>query len=244
MKIIAGKYPEIDEWQDWVKFKYPHGSKCSLVFLRRLGAFAKDIGVRMTNVLGYRPIEETQRLYEEDLKANGGKPSGKVAKPGLSWHEFGLAVDLDGTFWRSLLTSTCLDRSRLNQPLLNQYGLILPLNKVDSPSVQEWWHIQPIETAYGIAASERKNFLDKDDVIYGGGRMDLKEFQTAMKHIGYYTGKIDGIVGPLTRAAAEACLPLALEILDLPNPQLLKQGYDSMKTDLLKIKDIAAKYNK
>lgn len=236
MKIIAGKYPELDNWQDWVKFKYPHGSRLSLVFLRRLGAFAKDIGEKMANVLGYRPMEETQRLWDADVKANGGQPSGKVARPGYSWHEHGLAVDLHGAFWQSLMNSMCINRSRLNQPLLNKYGLILPLNKVDSPNVLEWWHIQPIETAHGIMPSERANFLDPDDEIYGDGDMDLREFQTAMKHVGAYKGKVDNINGPLTRAAAESCLPIVLEVLDLNDPRDMSDKLKDYEKRLNKIK--------
>jgi hypothetical protein len=42
---------------------------------------------------------------------------------------------------------------------------MLPLNKVDSPSVVEWWHLQPVESA-GVSSDRRKFFLDKDDLIY------------------------------------------------------------------------------
>lgn len=43
---------------------------------------------------GYRSPEYQKTLYEADLRANDGKPSGKVAKPGHSPHETGAAMDL------------------------------------------------------------------------------------------------------------------------------------------------------
>ena len=189
MKIISGKYTEEPNWQKWVKFKYAHGNRLSVVFLRRLAALARDLNHEMSNVLGYRPIEETQRLYAADVMKYG-KPSGKVATPGYSWHENGLAVDLDGSFWENVSILNWIPKSRLNQSL-NTYGLMVPLNKADSPSVVEWWHIQPVETN-GIPGNKRKDFLDPDDEIYGGVNMGwdekanqfVKKFQKA-------TGLID-----------------------------------------------------
>jgi hypothetical protein len=95
---------------------------------------------------------------------------------------------------------------------------MLPLNSVDSPSVQEWWHLQPIETN-GIPGVRRMSFLDKDDLIYGDDEMDLMKFQTAAKAIGVYTSTIDGKTGPNTRAAAQEFLPIIQQILGLPDPQ-------------------------
>ena len=184
MKIIPRKYTEETNWQKWVKFKYSHGNRLSLVFIRRLAALARDLNHEMANVLGYRPIEETQRLYAADVMKYG-KPSGKVATPGYSWHEHGLAVDLAGSFWQNVSTINWVPKSRLNQSL-NAYGLMVPLNRIDSPNVVEWWHIQPIETN-GIPGYKRKDFLDLDDEVYGGSEMGwddkavefVKKFQKA-----------------------------------------------------------------
>ena len=182
MKIIPGKYIEEPNWQKWVKFKYPHGNKLSLVFLRRLAALARDLNHEMTNVLGYRPIEETKRLYAADVMKYG-RPSGKVALPGTSWHENHLAVDLDGSFWQNVSTLNWVPKSRLKQSL-NVYGLMVPLNKIDG-AVIEWWHLQPVETN-GIPGYKRKDFLGPDDEIYGGNDMwdekaveFVKKFQKA-----------------------------------------------------------------
>lgn len=236
MKIIPNKYIEESNWQKWVKFIYSHGNKLSVVFLRRLAALARDLGHVMNGTYGYRPQEETQRLYDADLKANKGKPSGRVAIPGTSWHEHHLAVDLSGTydnFWRSLSNKQWVNKSRLNNPLLNKYGLILPLNKVDSPSMVEWWHLQPIETAYGITKAQRATFLNKDDFIYGrDDDMDVRQFQTAMKHIGKYNSTIDNKAGPATKKAAEECLLVVLQILGITDPKKLTAELSDLKTRL------------
>jgi len=236
MKIIPGKYKEERNWQPWLKFKYPHGSKLSLVFLWRLAALARDFRQIMDGLLGYRDVSETKRLYEADKAAHGGIPSGKVAEPGTSWHECNLAVDMDGDFWETTSKSLWLYKDRLHQQL-NLYGLMLPLNSVDSPSVQEWWHLQPIETN-GIPGARRMSFLDKDDLIYGDDEMDLTKFQTAAKAIGVYTSIIDGKTGPNTRAAAQKFLPIVQQILGLPDVQKLYAEILDLKT---RINDIRVK---
>jgi hypothetical protein len=185
----------------------------------------------MDGLLGYRDVSETKRLYEADKALHGGTPSGKVSKPGTSWHEYNLAVDLDGSFWESTSESLWLHKDRLHQSL-NLYGLMLPLNTVDSPSVLEWWHLQPIETN-GIPGARRMSFLDKDDLIYGDDRMiDLTEFQTAAKAIGVYSSAIDGKSGPITKAAAKEFLPIIQQILGLPDVQKLYAEILDLKTRL------------
>lgn len=233
MRIIPGKYKEESNWQKWVKFIYPHGNLLSVVFLRRLAALACDLGHIMNDTYGYRPIEETQRLYAADVMKYG-KPSGKVALPGTSWHEHHLAIDLSGTydnFWRNLSNREWMNKTRLKQPL-NAYGLILPLNNLDYPKAPEWWHLQPIETA-GVAKAQRATFLDKDDLVYGrDDEMDVRQFQTAMKHIGKYNSTIDNKAGPATRKAAEECLLTVLQILGIVDPRKLTAEVSNLKTRL------------
>ncbi len=206
MKIKRGAYPEEKNWQEWIRFKYKDGARISLVFLWRLAALARDYNHTMTNLFGYRSSSSQQALYEADLKANGGKPTGKVAAPGLSWHEYGLAVDLDGAHWKAVSEAQWMPYTRLKQNL-TKYGLILPLNRVDSPSVQEWWHLQPIETN-GVAASLRKTFLDPDDILYEEEKnMTVKEFQAV------HGLSADGVVGEKTAAKALEELQVVKEIL-------------------------------
>jgi hypothetical protein len=165
LKIIPNKYLEEKNIEKWLSFTSEMSSHCSLVFLRRLAALARDIGHTMTGICGRRDSITQQRLWDTDLKNHKGVPSGRVARPYTSWHEFGCAVDLDGTFWKEYSMKNWMIYSRKVEKQLAKYGLMLPMNKVDSPSVLEWWHIQPIETS-GIGSAKRKLFMDKDDLIY------------------------------------------------------------------------------
>lgn len=220
MKIIAGRYPEEPNWQKYLSFRLTAGSKLSLVFLKRLAALARDFGQPMTSLVGNRSSEQQKVLYENDLAKNGGKPSGMVAAPGISWHENYCAVDLNGSFWQKQSELLWVPKTRLRQSL-NEYGLMVPLNRVDSPSVVEWWHLQPIETN-GIAGSNRKSFLDADDEIYGvkevQKQVTIKEFQTANGLTA------DGVIGPKTIAKALEVLPVVQEILT-KDPKAVIQAY-------------------
>lgn len=51
-------------------------------------------GRRILVLSGRRSYEEQFALYQQDLERNGGSPSGKVARPGFSQHETGLAFDI------------------------------------------------------------------------------------------------------------------------------------------------------
>lgn len=90
MKIISGQYKEEPAIEGWLKFKSSDYRYCNLVFLRRLAALCRDFSHGMSGLIGYRDVALQKALYDADLKANGGKPSGKVARPGDSWHTTGL----------------------------------------------------------------------------------------------------------------------------------------------------------
>jgi hypothetical protein len=57
-------------------------------------ALLRGVETPITVNSGYRSPEYQVAVYEADLRANGGKPSGKVARPGHSPHETGAAMDL------------------------------------------------------------------------------------------------------------------------------------------------------
>ncbi|MCX7773211.1 MAG: M15 family metallopeptidase [Clostridia bacterium] len=162
MKIVADKFREDLNIEKWISFRTPEYKAVSLVFLRRLAALARDFNHSISNLIGYRSLELQKALYEQDLQRNGGVPSGKVSRPGNSWHEYSLAVDLGEGYWNIISNFFWMPYGRLDQGL-NQYGLSLPLNKVDS-KVLEWWHLQPIETI-GYTG-DRSKFLAPDDAIY------------------------------------------------------------------------------
>lgn len=164
MKIISGKFREDLNLERWIKFRKDEYKYCNLVFLRRLAALCRDFNHPMNSIIGYRDIAQQQALYNEDLRKNGGKPSGKVAKPGNSWHEFGFAVDLNDDWWELFSNLFWMPYPKNNQGL-NAFGLYLPLNRIDSPSVLEWWHVQPIETLGYTGV--RSQFAAPDDAVYG-----------------------------------------------------------------------------
>lgn len=60
----------------------------------RLMRLQKAFGRQLIIISAYRSVELQKRLYEQDLAKNGGKPSGKVAKPGSSPHNQGIALDV------------------------------------------------------------------------------------------------------------------------------------------------------
>ena len=103
----------------------------------------KKIGINS----GRRDHEKQIKLF---LEAGGHKNkdgtyeggSGKVAKPGTSRHEFGLAIDTP-TLWLKLLNKI---EASLKQTTLNHYGLHKPLTKGNGKTLLEDWHIEPIET--------------------------------------------------------------------------------------------------
>jgi hypothetical protein len=152
-KLNAKKYPclPIDEA---LKYLNPIGS-CDLkgvdiVFLGRLGALCKFMLKKADLNSGKRNHNKQIELFigagghkNADGTYEGG--SGKVAKPGTSRHEFGLAVDT-ASLWLKELDK--VEASKL-QKTLNKFGLHKPLTKGNKKTLLEDWHIEPIET-YGV----------------------------------------------------------------------------------------------
>ena len=202
MRLSYTKYPTEMNIEKYVKGVL---TGLSLVFLRRFAAYCRDRNMVGYVQVGVRSVEYQQRLYENDLARNGGKPSGMVATPGTSWHHFGGAIDL-ADMHEPHAQRYWMPYSRLNQNL-NEYGLMCPLNNVDG-TVREWWHIQPIETN-GVSPWKRAAFLSSD-MAYGilrgnalriGAKGEsVKEVQRMLNKAGYDI-KVDGIYGKQTEAA-------------------------------------------
>lgn len=149
----------------------PPGDKCDIPieagvnvkdlktgFVERLNGLFKEataLGYKVTCSSGYRSPEKQKALYEADMQKNGGKPSGFVARPGGSSHEYGIAADLKVTGNGVSITqiSGAAERSGANKDtpewraLLAKYGLHQPLHpkNIPSPPHPEHWHIEPIE---------------------------------------------------------------------------------------------------
>lgn len=172
MKIIQGKYKQEEDILKYISFFYNASNLISLVFLERLAAWVRDTypDKQLIVMSGYR-------TYAQQVASKEKYPD-LAATPGTSWHEFHCAVDVDDT--SNFMVLSDFGKTYKLQSLY-KYGLYIPMNKVDSPNMLEFWHIAPIETK-GIASAARKTFLDTDDIIYGGEDMaTILELQSQVK---------------------------------------------------------------
>lgn len=87
----------------------------------------KDIQVNS----GYRDGAKQAKLYAENLTQYPPNGNGKVAKPGRSPHEKGLAIDIN--------TGDANAADKLG--LLSKWGISRPL--LNNPRIPEAWHLQP-----------------------------------------------------------------------------------------------------
>ena len=154
MKIIPGKYPECTDWQTWIGFT--KGPEISRVFLYRLAAYVRDVVKKKVTTYGYRSYTDQVAAYNDYLA--GGNIA---AKPGTSWHGYGLAVDFNrvatvggkGVYPGTLNADYDLFMAGKAETL-HKYGLTHTVKT-------EPWHVQPIETK-GYSG-DRASFVDSDD---------------------------------------------------------------------------------
>lgn len=62
--------------------------------------------------------------------------------------------------------------------------------------------------------------------------MEIVKIQQALRAIGLYEGRIDGIPGPLTRKAALEFYPMLSSILTVPDAMKLEKENKKMKNDI------------
>ena len=62
--------------------------------------------------------------------------------------------------------------------------------------------------------------------------MEIVKIQQALRAIGIYEGRIDGIPGPLTRKAALEFYPMLVSILTVPDAMKLETENKKMKNDI------------
>ena len=106
------------------------------VFAKRLAACC---AISLTD--GKRSSARQTDLYDQfiEWKRTGKGDIHSAARPGTSWHEFGLAIDTSSQPIRGM-----------NNSQLAKFGLCKPIKS-------EGWHVQPIETMrLGIDASTAK----------------------------------------------------------------------------------------
>lgn len=150
-KLSTIKYPCITEFTEiftWLRFAPgvdPY--KIDPVFLGRAAALCKHLGVIGYVTSGTRSYERQVELYIADggFQLPNGEwtgGSGYVAKPGKSYHNYGLAIDI-GTAALKLIDKVA---SFSKQLMLAKFGLCKPMTSGNGSTVLEDWHFQPIET--------------------------------------------------------------------------------------------------
>lgn len=85
---------------DWVKqrpnlYRW-NGTTLQEDTMKSFQDVCKRLSMKVTNSTSYRTYEEQQRLYNLYLAGNGNK----AAKPGTSYHEIGLAIDMNDTYYK------------------------------------------------------------------------------------------------------------------------------------------------
>ncbi len=107
------------------------------VFKGRLAALARDMGQTADFGEGFRDLARQQEFYDRYLAGTGAL----AARPGMSKHNMGLAVDTQSGWLQSLNDGIAVER----QTALLQYGLCKPMAD-DAGQGHEAWHIQPLES--------------------------------------------------------------------------------------------------
>jgi hypothetical protein len=119
-------------------------------FIQRLNGFYEEavkLGYKISCASGFRSYEEQVSIY-----ARVGSPG--AARPGRSFHEKGIAVDLHvtgpGVSIENISVKASQSGKNYDTPafrdLLAKYGLHQPLHPINRPSGPEHWHVEPIET--------------------------------------------------------------------------------------------------
>lgn len=156
----------VADYKEWLTFsKGVDPLKIDPLFLGRLAELCRRKGKKANILSGRR--DKAKQIYF--YKKSGGKlvngvwsgGNGTAAKPGTSFHEFGLAIDTD-TQWLKELDK---DASTDMQKSLVACGLFKTLTVGNKTSVHEDWHIQPIETK-GLGISQRSS-LEPKEVEHG-----------------------------------------------------------------------------
>lgn len=189
---LSNKFSQADPGK-WLVFKSTSHKAIDPIFAGRLAALAQSIGKKINIVAGFRSRAEQEYLYKTC------KP-GYAAKPGSSWHEFGLAVDVSDQWLKALDKDAATDL----QMTLKKFGLYKPLTKGNKTSVNEDWHIQPIECR-GVAnkamlAPEMTPILNRNLKLNDIGedvkmlQERLNKFENKLTCDGYFGKNTEGAV--------------------------------------------------
>lgn len=147
-------------------------------------------------------VSDVLRSAESSLEAR--KAGRGAQQPGFSGHNFGFSIDIDVTW---MLKNHKLDKKGLDD-WMQSHGWHCFLK--DHSSNREEWHYNFYgpEAADLVRDSERTNqdSLERKIVNHYGAAFTLTdvELQDALKRLGFYSGEIDGDIGPISRAAIGA----------------------------------------
>lgn len=156
--------------------------------------------------VGPLKVSDMYRSAEQSLAACREKTG--VMPPGWSAHNYGLAIDIDVDF---ILKATKRDKPTLDRAMLSAGWWC---HRKDGRRGMEDWHY----TYFGVGKAAQP-FLDvaEDDrtiqkateakivATYGDElKLDPFEAQAALKKLGFYSGAIDGVIGPRGKEALSA----------------------------------------
>lgn len=207
-KLDAKKFPCITDMEEIRKY-ITWNSNVDIylldpVFLGRFAHMCKDLGIKGNINSGYREPFRQIQLYVavggyqlQDGTWTGGKKT--VAIPGRSWHEWKQALDTD--------TQKIKDINKIeatkDQKILMKYGLFKPLTEGNKTTIQEDWHIQPIET---LGVKDKASLMPEGETVVfpcvrkGDTGKFVKKLQELLVKKGYSLSA-DGSFGELTEKA-------------------------------------------
>ena len=148
--------------RQYQRFEYLHPEAAQA--LMNMIYTARDEGVWLVPVSGFRTLEEQQFLFERQIQKRGTKENAaKVsAPPGHSEHHTGFAIDLtDGNFPKKDLTID-FENTPAYQWLINHaqefgFELSFPRNNLQGVSYEPWhWRYIDSDEATAVFAQARK----------------------------------------------------------------------------------------
>jgi len=156
-EILKTGYPMESDTKKYLMFAAPaSNAKVNMILQQRVAAWLRDNKFKATGCFGYRATATQKRLYDKWIayrnyrnfptKYPAVPKANPAARPGMSWHEFGGAIDLQGVGIKAFVEKNILPFGRNNQSC-NKYGISFTMNKVDAQTQLEWWHVVMVESA-------------------------------------------------------------------------------------------------
>jgi len=218
-KLSSIKYPCLTTYTEifrWVRFA-PGVDPYAIdpVFLGRFAALCKAHGIIGYISSGTRTYAKQVELYINDggyQQSNGEWTggSGYVAKPGSSFHNYGIALDC------TTMALKVIDKVAAfkGQNTLIKFGLCKPMTSGNGQKVLEDWHFQPIESINVLKVNRSKlapeGLNTGVEIIIpvtilrkGDNGENVKMLQLKLRKAGFPCGA-DGEFGPKTELAVKS----------------------------------------